>query len=264
MTNKGFTLAEVLITLGVIGVVSALTLPTLIKNYQKKTWVEDLKVGVSILEQGFKKAMADDGVDDLKDTTLWNSCYDDGNSHNNPEYRTKCSAELNKYFKTAKIDFDSASGEISNAETCKNLVGKGNYWYILNDKNKCFASSNSNINIALANGMLFEIYLINDEPPGVGEIFALDINGNKGPNAFGRDAFSFVVISDGSVTTLYSETYVKALDKIEKLQDFQFAIENIKRRRETECNASNKNNVGPWVGQACSARVISEGWVMNY
>ena len=32
-----FTLAEVLITLGIIGVVAALTLPSVITNYQKKT-----------------------------------------------------------------------------------------------------------------------------------------------------------------------------------------------------------------------------------
>ena len=35
-TKTAFTLAEVLITPGVIGVVSAMTLPTVIKNYQKK------------------------------------------------------------------------------------------------------------------------------------------------------------------------------------------------------------------------------------
>ena len=34
--KRGFTLAEVLITLGIIGVVAALTIPTLINNYQKK------------------------------------------------------------------------------------------------------------------------------------------------------------------------------------------------------------------------------------
>lgn len=34
--QKAFTLAEVLITLGIIGVVAALTLPSLIANYQKK------------------------------------------------------------------------------------------------------------------------------------------------------------------------------------------------------------------------------------
>ena len=34
----GFTLAEVLITLGIIGIVAALTIPTLVANYQNKSW----------------------------------------------------------------------------------------------------------------------------------------------------------------------------------------------------------------------------------
>ena len=32
--QKGFTLAEILITLGIVGIVAALTIPTLISNYQ--------------------------------------------------------------------------------------------------------------------------------------------------------------------------------------------------------------------------------------
>ncbi len=38
MKTIGFTLAEVLITLAIIGVVAALTIPTLIQNYQTKAW----------------------------------------------------------------------------------------------------------------------------------------------------------------------------------------------------------------------------------
>ncbi len=34
--TSAFTLAEVLITLAIIGIVAALTIPTLISNYQKK------------------------------------------------------------------------------------------------------------------------------------------------------------------------------------------------------------------------------------
>lgn len=36
--KKAFTLAEVLITLGIIGIVTAITVPTLIKKYQEDTW----------------------------------------------------------------------------------------------------------------------------------------------------------------------------------------------------------------------------------
>ena len=50
-----FTLAEVLITLGIIGVVAAITLPTLIKNYKNHVYVTLLKQDVSILENSFKR-----------------------------------------------------------------------------------------------------------------------------------------------------------------------------------------------------------------
>lgn len=41
--KRGFTLAEVLITLGIIGVVAAMTLPTLLQGYQKSVALNKLK-----------------------------------------------------------------------------------------------------------------------------------------------------------------------------------------------------------------------------
>ena len=57
----GFTLAEVLITLGIIGVVSAMTIPTLIKNYQEKATVTKVKQAYSILSQAYRLAIAENG-----------------------------------------------------------------------------------------------------------------------------------------------------------------------------------------------------------
>lgn len=44
LNNKrfGFTLSEVLVTLGIIGVVSAMTVPTLMNNYQRQAYVTQL------------------------------------------------------------------------------------------------------------------------------------------------------------------------------------------------------------------------------
>ena len=49
--KKAFTLAEVLITLGIIGIVAAMTLPSLIANYQKKVTVNRLKQAYSMINQ---------------------------------------------------------------------------------------------------------------------------------------------------------------------------------------------------------------------
>lgn len=43
MRTKGFTLAEVLITLGIIGIVAAMTLPILIQKHQEKVTVTKVK-----------------------------------------------------------------------------------------------------------------------------------------------------------------------------------------------------------------------------
>ena len=54
MERAGFTLAEVLITLGVIGIVAALTMPALIANYQKKVLETRIKKFYSVLNQAAK------------------------------------------------------------------------------------------------------------------------------------------------------------------------------------------------------------------
>lgn len=49
--RKAFTLAEVLITLGIIGVVAAMTLPTLLNSTQQATFRTQLKKSITVLSQ---------------------------------------------------------------------------------------------------------------------------------------------------------------------------------------------------------------------
>ena len=59
--KKGFTLAEVLITLGIIGVVAALTIPTLISNYRKSVVETRLKRVYSVVANAMSYAVKDNG-----------------------------------------------------------------------------------------------------------------------------------------------------------------------------------------------------------
>ncbi len=59
--SKGFTLAEVLITLGIIGVVAAMTLPALIQNYQKNVLMSQLKANVSLIERALAEIAEEAG-----------------------------------------------------------------------------------------------------------------------------------------------------------------------------------------------------------
>ena len=66
----GFTLAEVLITLGIIGVVAALTLSSVIQNYQKKVTVERLKKSYSTLAQAVQMSVKDNDEVETWDFSL--------------------------------------------------------------------------------------------------------------------------------------------------------------------------------------------------
>ena len=56
--KKGFTLVEVLITLGIIGVVAAMTIPTLIANTQSQKFRSQFKKTISTLNQAVKMNIA--------------------------------------------------------------------------------------------------------------------------------------------------------------------------------------------------------------
>ena len=60
--NSAFTLAEILITIGIIGVVAAMTLPTLIGNYQKKQVISQLKKAFSEYAQAMQMAQVENGT----------------------------------------------------------------------------------------------------------------------------------------------------------------------------------------------------------
>ena len=57
----GFTLAEVLITLGIIGIVSAMTLPTVINNARDRQFKSMFKKQVSVISQAIQMGDAEDG-----------------------------------------------------------------------------------------------------------------------------------------------------------------------------------------------------------
>ncbi len=60
--RAAFTLSEVLITLGIIGVVAAMTLPVLVAKYQEKQWTTSYLRVYSLLENAYRMAQNDKGT----------------------------------------------------------------------------------------------------------------------------------------------------------------------------------------------------------
>lgn len=63
MKKSGFTLAEVLITLGVIGIIAAMTLPSLIANHRKQVTLTKVKQTYNILNNALERAKGDYDTD---------------------------------------------------------------------------------------------------------------------------------------------------------------------------------------------------------
>lgn len=96
----GFTLAEVLITLGIIGVVAALTIPTLMANHRKTVVETRLAKFYSTMNQAITQSELENG-----DKTTWNidmSVDQDNNDISDTlEWYNKY---LAKYLKTLKVE----------------------------------------------------------------------------------------------------------------------------------------------------------------
>ena len=79
LKRKGFTLAEVLITLGIIGIVAAMTIPTLLNSTNDQEYKSAIKKVVSAISQAVKLNVALDGADFSAMTntgTVTGSVYD--------------------------------------------------------------------------------------------------------------------------------------------------------------------------------------------
>lgn len=107
--TSGFTLAEVLITLGIIGVVAALTIPTLLNNVQDKVLETQVGKAKTIVANGYKLMMARDELFETANLKFLSGC----NAMNN----TSCvSTEHKRAFQIFNDSTGSLKPEIMPAE----------------------------------------------------------------------------------------------------------------------------------------------------
>ena len=158
-----FTLAEVLITLGIIGVVAAMTMPSLIQNYQEKATVTRVKKVYNVLSTALQSAYFENGKYNENENV-----NDSGQTFY--EYISPY-LKFQKYCGTEKGCWPDVTIKHLHGENWANLDSYQNY-----------------IKAILADGTLFQFYRN-------GEI-RVDVNGFKGPNTVGRDIFYFAIKDD--------------------------------------------------------------------
>ena len=183
MTVKSaFTLAEVLITLVIIGVIAAMTIPTLINKTNKQEYVSKLKKAYSTLAQVTNRIIAEEGKP-RADIGGW--ATDSENIY-----------QLYKKYLTNAKDCLNGQGCFAN-ETYKFLNGNnfGNLdtWNQASFR-KLILSDGTSLLIDRTNTSCTENW---DNQSNDCAQFWVDINGAKGPNTAGIDWFSFVLKENG-------------------------------------------------------------------
>jgi len=175
MKKTAFTLAEVLITLVIIGVVAALTIPNLMQKYTEQETVKKLQKFYSNLSNAYNLAMKDNGtIDEWGLTGL------------NTSSAQKIYEMLFKpYFKISK------NCETTNTGNCiSNVV----YKLFNNGDSKSYGNERKYYKIVLEDGSAVFWRGISGESSSMYIFY--DINGEKEPNQWGHDLFELFIINN--------------------------------------------------------------------
>ncbi len=197
-SKAGFTLAEVLITLGIIGVVAAMTIPNLIQNYQEKMFVNKLNQSYSQLLQAFRLM-----VDEYGTIDTWTDDTD--------ERKALVYERLPQFIKISSCDRWKCLGKSYTLEgdvkSSRNLAYESDPYSMQNGSVLVFPTRYAAMSGECTQNMAMDQSFNTDHSgqvfwgtymQGCGK-FYVDLNGSSGPNIFNFDTFLFKIVKDGIV-----------------------------------------------------------------
>ena len=166
----GFTLAEVLISLGIIGVIAAMTIPNLFHDTSKQETVTKLEKEYTSLSQAIKMSEIDNGNNATWD---WGTPGDTASTRTSFDKYWAPYLRISKYCNTyQECGYSSPIIKYLNGQTAI-LVGD--------------TSLTHSISVLLADGSLIMIYQYDINT----KLVFIDVNGSKGPNVYGKDVFQY-------------------------------------------------------------------------
>ena len=229
--KTAFTLAEVLITLGIIGVVAAMTIPGLINKYQKHVIESNLKETYSILQQTMKFTEYDDVSldinipDNISGMQTWFETF------------------LQPHLKYAQVCYNESGCWQSQGAT-KTLSGGTAGW-----NRTGIGLGNGIITIRLNNGanLCLDGYNKSDTlkwfgvdiDDSTGMAIYIDANGDRAPNVIGKDIYAVVFTVDDGLVPAGKDQSNEDVD--------------------SNCKSGvSSSNAGYW----CMMKVKNSGWVI--
>lgn len=248
----GFTLAEVLITLGIIGVVAAMTIPTLITNAQKHAAVSGLMEADSIINQAIRKSIYDtdeSGAGEL-DTSL--------------PIQEFAERYFTPYLKVARICTKMSDG----CWKTENFYG---YYDLAGTK----VTDSVPYSLVLTNGMILGFSKI--DGTNLTSI-VVDINGKSRKNVMGKDVFVFYVMNsdnlcgDAKSNGVANGVYPGGFDNC-GTPHVSYSVEELTKNGTSVLRSCSKKGT-PYetggkrtgLGSGCAAVIYKNGWKMpaNY
>lgn len=198
-TRVGFTLAEVLITIGIVGIVAAMTIPMLTIKIQRKIYATKLIQTYAILNQGFKRYLSLNGTDALSQTPAFESVRNSGLSSCEPSNWNEEGCK--PFIKEISGIFNGITVEKTGVITYKYLKGSGTgtrgpYSLVLNNGAILYMGVYKNYN---KTSRLAQVEKYGTRLTTSVAYIDIDINGKSLPNQWGRDLFEFQLSDEGIV-----------------------------------------------------------------
>lgn len=182
MKKTGFTLAEILIALAIVGIVAAMTIPTFVGNGRNQAMASKLSTTVNAFENALTSMIAKEGVDDLTETEWVENDYTIEDLGTYIKLNGSRGDTLNTYYDSASpfkdLQGNSAAPDVHRIYETKNgaLILLGNTTYSQTEE----SAKNLGSSVNSASGP-----------------FVIDVNGVDKPNVWGRDVFYFLLGDDG-------------------------------------------------------------------
>ena len=178
--SYGFTLAEVLITLSILGVVAAISIPSIYQNYKEKIYVTQLKRAYSLISNAVDIALVVHRNDNWGSRTFQKYIAPNLSVKKDCTLKTNCLPDIiytARYSREPNTGYclPNRSGKLS-----ENIVYTYSTKLIL--KNGIIVYTRDNISSCPAEGSCYDLYI--------------DINGEKGPNKYNVDLFQFAIYKD--------------------------------------------------------------------
>lgn len=191
INKKAFTLAEILMVLVIIGIIAAMTIPSLVQNFTKQKTTAKVKTAYAALSSAYNTAIAQNGS---PETWGWT---DESTANSNGAITA-----LNVIIPNFKIlkKCDTGKGCFPPSVTYKRLDGANSSYGNFDDniyRAKAQLTNGNSIILHSISKDCSTIRGINTALKNVCGDIAVDINGFQQPNKFGEDVFFFYLTKYG-------------------------------------------------------------------